>query len=146
MSRTVTAICIAAVFGIVPTLWAGAPNPPQATTTTSSPQNVKVTGCVGKDDKGVFTLTNARVEPAAGAGTIADSLKNLSTFQLEGTGLDAHISHKVEIDGSAVAPPPPAAPPAATVPAAGPARRAAPAPPTKLTVKATKHIHAYPCF
>ena len=144
MSRTVTAFCIAAVFGIVPALWAGAPNSPQATATMSSPQNVKVTGCVGKDDKGVFTLTSARVEPAPGAGTIADSLKNLTTFQLEGTGLDPHISHKVEIDGSAVAPPPPAAPPA-TAPAAAPAR-ATPAPPTKLTVKATKHIHAYPCF
>lgn len=144
MSRTGTAFCIAAVFGIVPTLWAGAPNPPQAATTGA--QDIKVTGCVDKDDKGVFTLTNARVEPA-GTGMLPDTLKSLARFQLEGTGLDPHISHKVEIDGSAVAPPPPPAPPATPAPAAA-ARRgpATPAPATKLTVKAVKHIHTYPCF
>jgi hypothetical protein len=144
MIRTVTAFCIAAaLFAAGATLWAE-PNPPQES--SSSPRNVKVTGCVGKDDKGVFMLTNSKVEPAAGAGTLPDSLRAVATFQLEGSGLEPHISHKVEIDGSAVAPPPP---PAATTstpaPAAAPVR-ATPPPPTKLTVKAVKHIHTYPCF
>jgi hypothetical protein len=140
MIRTVTAFCIAALFGAGATLWAK-PNPQQEK--SSNPQNVKVTGCVGKDDKGVFTLTNSKVEPA-GTGTLPDSLQAVATFQLEGSGLDAHISHKVEIDGSAVAPPP--RPAETTTATAEAPRRATPSPPTKLTVKAVKHIHTYPCF
>ena len=45
MIRTVTAFCITAAFGIGSTLWAEAPNFPQAITTAGA-RDIKVTGCV----------------------------------------------------------------------------------------------------
>ena len=148
MIRTVTAFCVAAAFGIGSTLWAEAPNSPQAITTAGA-RDIKVTGCVAKDEKGVLTLTHAVVEPAGGAaaGAKPDPIDTATTFQLDGPGLEAHISHKVEITGSAVPPPAPEASPTTTADAAGRGGGAGRTPTVpRLTAKAVKHIHTYPCF
>ena len=141
MIRTVSAVCIAAALGVGVTLGAQAPSAP----------DVKVTGCVDKDATGPLVLTNAVVEPAPGApsGGVPDAIRNATTFRIEGSDLDRHISEKVEVVGSATAPPP--APPAPAAGAAAPTGAAARpasglATAGRLNVKSLKSIHGYPCF
>ena len=156
MIRTVSAVCIAAALGVGVTLGAQAPSAP----------DVKVTGCVDKDATGPLVLTGAVVEPAPGApsGSVPDAIRAATTFRIEGSDLERHISEKVEVVGSATAPPAPPAPaPAAAAPAgaaaaaptgaaARPAAGAAARPAGalaaagRLNVKSLKSIHGYPCF
>ena len=151
MTQSVSSFCLAAALSMGVMLGARAQAPNSATQASSGPWNVKVTARVAKEDNQVI-LTGAMVEPAgssgAGAGAMPDSLKNATTFKLQVSGLDSHVSEKVEIMGSATAPPPSPAPasPGGPAPAPGRGRGSSTANAPLLNVKSLRTIHRYPCF
>ena len=94
---------------------------------TTSDQ-IKATGCVAKDESGVFTLGDAEIEVepyyGPGAASAKGAAKRLATktkFILEnGTNLETHIGQKIRVTGS-VAPASASSADSVEVPAPAPA-------------------------
>jgi hypothetical protein len=163
MTRTV-AFCAATALGLVVTLGAQAPNPasspgaqaPPAQTSASSTgtSEVKATGCLAKDASGSFMLNSAAVEAPAPAATgtagtagasaagsaIPAAIRSATSFKLQGSGLDAYVGQKVEVNGMASA----AAASASSAGAAAGAERGAAttASAANLNVKSVKSVAA----
>jgi hypothetical protein len=130
MKRTLTGLCVAAAFGLVATLGA------QSSTTGSTDQrsndqrsnsyradarnDITLTGCLSKDARGNYMLSNATMGPAssstAGSTTAAPGATTTApgearetrpgataaNWHLMGTAaeLDRHIGHKITVTGS----------------------------------------------
>jgi hypothetical protein len=122
MTRTSAGLSLAAAIAFTAALGA------QTTTTTTSQskssmdhdQNISVTGCLERDANGVFSLSNARIDPnpatttaTTTAGTTATGTTGTTmpageagssvarTWKLEGSSseLERHVGHKITVTG-----------------------------------------------
>jgi hypothetical protein len=106
-------------FGLAITLGFAVSVTAQSTTTTPKPSTpssrsieneLNVVGCVSKTEDGRFTLTNARVEPAASATAkgsrptepAGSGPSGMTTWALEGgADLERHVGHEIQVTGRA---------------------------------------------
>ena len=123
MTRTSAGLSLAAAIALTAALGA------QTTTTTTSQskssmdhdQNISVTGCLERDANGMFSLSNARIDPnpatttaaTTTAGTTATGTTGTTmpageagssmarTWKLEGSSseLERHVGHKITVTG-----------------------------------------------
>jgi hypothetical protein len=118
MRGRVTGFCLVATVGLAMAIGAQEPGPynPSAARAGSAvadaqikvADEIKATGCLTKDATGGFELTKATVAVAAWYSDKAAKITggktapatSVTTFGLQnGTGLDAHVGHQVEITG-----------------------------------------------
>lgn len=84
------------------------PGNPVKTEEIKVSEEVKLVGCLSKNTAGVFQMKSPMIEThpwftPAGAKTVGTPtpVKSGTTFELRnGTGLDAHLGHKVEVLGT----------------------------------------------
>ena len=166
MKATATGCCAAAaMFGLVAVVGAQRPNgAPAQTAGPTVTDQIKATGCLSKDANGNYMLNNAAIEVtpwyAPNATVVAgppSAFPSKTAFVLKnGTNLESHLGHKIEVTGKpspasatvapgsdTVVPPPAPVPPAlagaAVPPGFGGAQRTY-APP--LEVQAVKMVSA----
>src|SRR5262245_3237627 len=114
MTRTFVGLCVATAFSLLTTLNAQSPtSSPTASAiaqSSAAATEVRATGCLAKDSTGAFVLNSPTVEAPAPAATgtsgtnapavtatIPAPIKSATAFKVEGTGLENHVGHKVEI-------------------------------------------------
>ena len=115
MTARVTMFVIASMMG--PAIAAGGQNIPGNPSRPGNPvkseaikvsDEIKATGCLTKNTAGIFQLksptleTNPWYSPAGAKAVGAPSpIESNTTFELRnGTGLDAHLGHRIEVTGT----------------------------------------------
>jgi hypothetical protein len=90
MKRLIVAGCAASILATAAMLGAQTPNPPEVT----------VSGCLAKNAKSQYTLTDAKIEKAApGAPATTTWVIDVDTVAASDLGLDGRVGQRLEVVG-----------------------------------------------